>query len=150
MMYCPDCTQDLTDVPLDQPCPNCGGDRRGATALLPPLAMKGTLAGSQGVENDTAMPGQVISVPSIVTTLQVHDARHAHEADNVRLTQTAPFLCLRIEDPSDDDGFWQVSIEHSDGNDMTRRLVGNDLRMMLKALLDDFLGPEADDSSDQR
>lgn len=29
-MFCPDCKQNLDDVPLDDPCPQCGGLRRSA------------------------------------------------------------------------------------------------------------------------
>ena len=29
-MFCPDCMQNLDDVPLDDPCPQCGGVRRSA------------------------------------------------------------------------------------------------------------------------
>jgi hypothetical protein len=85
---------------------------------------------------------QVISVPTISTTVEVHDASVAVTSDNISVSETAPFLCLRIETPSDADGFWQASIEHSDGNDMPRRLAGDDLRGIVNSLLDDFLGPE--------
>jgi hypothetical protein len=47
-MFCPDCMQDLDDVPLDDPCPQCGGLRRsaqvsGEAALVAVAAAAGTV-----------------------------------------------------------------------------------------------------------
>jgi hypothetical protein len=39
-MYCPDCQTDLTDTPVDDPCPKCRGVRRSAAPI--PGAIKGT------------------------------------------------------------------------------------------------------------
>jgi hypothetical protein len=48
-MICPDCQQDLDDVPLGDPCPQCGGVRRsavvyGQTAMVGVSAMSGTVS----------------------------------------------------------------------------------------------------------
>jgi hypothetical protein len=47
-MFCPDCRQDLDDVPVDDPCPQCGGLRRGAhvsgeAVLVAVAAVAGTV-----------------------------------------------------------------------------------------------------------
>jgi hypothetical protein len=34
MMYCPDCGTGLDDVPVDEPCPQCGGTRRDARIFV--------------------------------------------------------------------------------------------------------------------
>jgi hypothetical protein len=36
MMSCPDCGENLDDVPVGQPCPQCGGLRRDATVVAQP------------------------------------------------------------------------------------------------------------------
>jgi hypothetical protein len=33
VMFCPDCKHNLDDVPVGDPCPGCGGDRRSAIAM---------------------------------------------------------------------------------------------------------------------
>jgi hypothetical protein len=35
MMFCPDCHTNLDDVPVDGPCPECGGRKRSATVTAP-------------------------------------------------------------------------------------------------------------------
>ena len=34
-MICPDCQQNLDDVPVGDPCPQCGGTRRNVVVQLP-------------------------------------------------------------------------------------------------------------------
>ena len=48
-MTCPDCGTNLNDVPVEEPCPGCGGKRRAATVSPPPI---GTIAmvGQVGLE----------------------------------------------------------------------------------------------------
>lgn len=47
-MFCLDCKHDLGEVPLDDPCPQCGGLRRSAqvsaeAALVVAMAMSGNV-----------------------------------------------------------------------------------------------------------
>ena len=48
-MFCPECMQNLDDVPPDDPCPQCGGLRRSAQVTVQPVQVTAT-----------AVPGSVV------------------------------------------------------------------------------------------
>ena len=42
MTFCPDCNTNLDDVPADEPCPGCGGNKRWHTITIPPAVVQAT------------------------------------------------------------------------------------------------------------
>ena len=64
-MICPDCQQDLDDVPVGDPCPQCGGNRRSAVvqaqaAMVGVSAMAPTVSIGYSLEPGWAYQWRVI------------------------------------------------------------------------------------------
>jgi len=89
MMKCPDCGTNLTDTPLGQPCPTCGGLRRDAIVTA----------------------GTAIAIAQVFT----HEVAHAIDAvKSVRKDEASTFL-VRIEQPSSTSDSWFTELMTPDG-----------------------------------
>ncbi len=97
-MICPDCTRNLDDVPLDDPCPQCGGLRRsaqvsGVAALVGVSAMAGTVTIGYSLE-----PGWTYQWRSIQRHLIRLRAQYqgTDTAGNVEVEETVHALFLAL------------------------------------------------------
>jgi len=72
MMFCPDCSRNLDDVPVGDPCPQCGSTRRSAAAPAGVAAAAGSAADVTAsvriVASGTVAPERV---PAITTNMGV-------------------------------------------------------------------------------
>jgi len=102
MMTCPDCAKTLDDVPIGEPCPNCGSLRRDAAVGIPTLkAMTRVFPATVSASVDA-----LIAIPEV---------KQALEGDEIT---------LRFTPPSEPDAGWLV--EARDGDDLIAFVPGPD------------------------
>ena len=61
-------------------------------------------------------------------------------AGTPRVSTFVRFNCIRMDQPTDGEGSWTVSLVDDHDVPVARQLEGHDLRRMINSLLDEFLG----------